>query len=131
MPLYDYIFLLHSDTEIGQAADEYSTDEVDFEITTPAVNRKQDFGLHMIVTTDFTGLDSGVNLWITHGAATSPTTKHSCMFIPVASLVAGAHFYIAAGEGVDILRYARAYFDIVSEVATAGKVTMYFGPRAK
>ena len=127
MPKYDYLFLLHDDTDIGHAADEYSTNEVDFGMTNPDINKSGNFGLHMIVTEAFTDLDSGANLWIVHGAATSPTTKHTGMFIPVANLTLGAHFFVPCGS-IPLLRYARALFDIVSESATLGEVTMYFGP---
>jgi len=126
MPMYDYKYLLHDDADIGHAADEYSENEVDFEQTTPNVNAGGEFGLHMVVTEAFTDLDSGAILWIVHGAATSPTTKHSGMFIPVANLTLGAHFYVPMGS-IPCLRYARALFDIVSESATLGEVTMWFG----
>ena len=127
MPMYDYKFLLCEAQVLGNAADEYTTDEVDFEVTTPAVNRSGMFGLHMVVTTAYTGLDSGAVLWIVHGAATTPTTQHTGMFIPVASLVKGAHFFVPCGS-TPLLRYARGLFDIVSEVATAGASTCWFGP---
>ena len=128
MPMYDYLHLLHSDAVIGQAADEYSASEINFGVTTPAPNKSGLFGLHIIVTTTFAGCASGVTFWICHGSATTPTTKHTGMFIPVASLVAGAHFYVPCGN-IALLQYARALFD-ESEVSTAGKVTMFFGPPA-
>lgn len=112
---------------LGNAADEYTDDEINFGITTPGVNKSGNFGLHLVVTTTFTGLDSGANVWTVHGAATAPTTKHTGMFIPVASLVAGAHFFIPVGS-TPLLQYARGLFDIVSEVATAGAADMWFGP---
>lgn len=129
MGMYDYKFLLCTAQVLGNAADEYTDDEVDFEITSPGINGNMlgNFGLHMVVTTTYTGLDSGAILWIAHGAATSPTTKHTGMFIPVADLVAGAHFFVPAGS-IPLLRYARGLFDIVSEVATAGASTCFFGP---
>lgn len=128
MPMYDYHMLLCSEQVLGNAADEYTDDEVYFGMTTPDLTGSGNFGIHMVVTTTFTGLDSGVNLWIVHGAATTPTTKHTAMFIPVSELVAGAHFFVAAGNR-QLLAYARGLFDIVSEVATAGAATIWFGPR--
>lgn len=127
MGMYDEHFELCDEQVLGNAADEYTDDEVNFGIVTPAPNAGGQFGLHLVVTTTFTGLDSGVNVWAVHGAATAPTTKHTGMFIPVASLVAGAHFFIPIGS-TPMLQYARGLFDIVSEVATAGAATMYFGP---
>ena len=127
MPMYDDLFELCAEQVLGNAADEYTDDEVNFGVTTPNVNASGNFGLHMVVTTTYTGLDSGAILWIVHGAATTPTTKHTGMFIAVADLVAGAHFFVPCGN-VPLLQYARGLFDIVSEVATAGKSTCWFGP---
>lgn len=127
MPMYDYKYLLHDDKIIGQAADEYSTNEVDFGVATPNVNAKGDFGLHVVVTTLFAGCASGVTFWIIHGAATAPTTKHTGMFVPVAEMVAGANFFIPCGS-VELLQFARMLFD-EAEVSTAGKLTAFFGPK--
>lgn len=127
MGLSDYLLRLCTAQVLGDAADEYTTDEVDFGEATPDVNSSGNFGLHMVVTTTYTGLDSGAIMWTVHGAATAPTTKHTGMFIPVADLVAGAHFFIPVGS-TPVLQYARGLFNIVSEVATAGASTCYFGP---
>ena len=127
MPINDYYLRLATEQVLGNAADEYTTDEVDFGVTNPNVNLSGNFGMHMVVTTAYTGLASGANLDIVHGAATAPTTVHSSMFIPVADLVAGAHFFVPCGS-IPLLRYARGLFDIVSEVATAGASTIWFGP---
>ena len=127
MPMYDYKYLLHDAAIIGQAADEYSANEVNFGVTTPNVNAKGDFGLHVVIGVAFTGCASGVTFWIVHGAATTPTTKHTGMFVPVAELVAGADFFIPCGS-VELLQYARMLFD-ESEVSTAGTLTAYFGPK--
>ena len=127
MPMHDYKLVLADAQVLGNAADEYSDDEANFGITTPGVNKSGNFGLHMVVTTAFTGLDSGAILWIMHGASTSPTTKHTGMFIAAADLVAGAHFFVPCGS-TPLLQYARALFDIVNEVATAGAADLWFGP---
>jgi hypothetical protein len=123
----DAKYALCSAQVLGNAADEYTDDEVDFGVVTPAANLGGNFGLHMVVTTTFTGLDSGANLWTAHGAASSPTTKHTGMFIAVADLTAGSHFFVPCGS-TPLLRYARGLFDIVNEVATAGAATCWFGP---
>ena len=127
MGMSDYKYALCDGQVLGNAADEYTDDEVNFGVTTPAVNMGGNFGLHMVVTTTYAGLDSGVILWTVHGASTAPTTKHTGMFIPVASLVAGAHFFVPCGN-VPLLQYARGLFNIVSEVATAGASDIWFGP---
>jgi hypothetical protein len=126
MPMYDNLLLLHEDAIIGQAADEYTAAEQNFGVTTPAPNLSGNFGMHIVVTTTFTGSASGVIMWIVHGAATTPTTKHTGMFIPVASLVAGAHFFVPCGS-IPLLQYARGLYD-EEEVSTAGKMTIWFGP---
>ena len=123
----DVKYNLCEEQVLGNAADEYTDDEVDFGVVTPNVNAAGNFGMHVVVTTTFTGLDSGANLAVVHGAATAPTTAHSSMFVPAASLVAGAHFFIPIGS-TPLLRYVRGLFDIVSEVATAGEATIWLGP---
>jgi hypothetical protein len=126
MPTYDYKYLLHNDADLGHSGDEYSTNEVNFGVTTPNVNAGGKFGLHLVVTEAFTDLTEGVILWICHGASTAPTTKLSGMFIPVADLTLGAHFFIPCGS-IPLLQYARALFDVVSTNATLGEGTMWFG----
>lgn len=125
--IYDKKYLLAEEQVLGDAADEYTEDEVNFGVVAPNVNAGGNFGMHMVVTTAYTGLASGAILWCAHGAATAPTTKHTGMFIPVANLVAGAHFFIPIGS-TPLLQFARGLFDIVSEVATAGASTIWFGP---
>lgn len=126
MPLYDYKFLLSDAQAVMTAADEYSTNYVDFGYADPNVGRGGKFGLHLVVTTAFTGLDSGCNVWIVDGTTTSPTTKTVARFLAVASLTAGAHFYIPGPHSLQ--RYVRCYYDLVSEVATAGAFTAWLGP---
>ena len=127
MPLQDNLHYLADAQVLGNAADEYTDDEINFGMANPDVNKGGQFGVHMVVTTAFTGLDSGVILWAVHGAATTPTMKHTGMFIPVADLVAGAHFFVPLGS-IPLLQYARGLFDIVNEVATAGAADIWFGP---
>lgn len=127
MPVYDYAFLLQSATANTTAA--VTTNEVDFGVTTPAVNQGGKFGLHVVVTTAFTSLTEGVVIWILHGSAgslTTSSTKHTGMFIPVASLTLGAHFFIPCGS-IPLLRYATALWSPVSTAGATGATTMYFG----
>jgi hypothetical protein len=89
------------------------------------------WGLHGIVTTAFTGMAEGCFLAIIHSAAddlSAASVQHTKMFIPVASLVAGAHFFVPIGKGVTLLRYVGGVFDIVTNVATAGAMTCWLGP---
>lgn len=125
MPMYDYLYLLCSEQALGNAADENADNEVNFGVTNPNVGRSGMFGLHIVVTTTFTGLDSGVNIEIVHGASTGPTTVCASRFFAVGDLVAGKHYFIPAPPS--LLQYASMNFNIVSEVATAGKITAYFG----
>lgn len=124
MGMSDYKFLLGS----AQAftTDGYSTDEVNFGVTNPNPALSGKFGLHVVVTTAFTGLDSGVNIGVVHGASTAPTTKHTFRFVAVADLTLGKHIFIPLGG--PLLKYARMQFDAVSEAATAGALTSWFGP---
>jgi len=126
MGLYDVKYLLAEEQVLGNAGDEYSDDEVNFGVVTPNVNATNEFGLHMVVTTTYTGLDSGCRFGTVHGAATTPTDLHTSMFIAVADMVAGAHFFIPVGS-TPLLQYARALMEVVSENATAGASTCYFG----
>jgi len=125
MPMYDYKYLLCTEQVLGNAADENAENEVNFGVTNPNVGRSGMFGLHVIVTTTFTGLDSGVNLEIVHGASTGPTEVCASRFVAVANLTKGKHYFIPAPPS--LLQYASFNFNIVSEVATAGKITAYFG----
>ena len=125
MPMYDYDYLLADAQVLGNAADENATNEVNFGVTNPNVGRNSMFGLHVIVTTTFTGLDSGVNIEIVHGASTGPTEVCASRFFAVASLTKGKHYFIPGPPS--LLQFASANFNIVSEVATAGAATMYFG----
>lgn len=127
MPISDKLLWLCSAQVLGNAGDEYTDDTVNFGVTTPAVNKGGQFGLNVLVTTTHATMDSGVYIWIIHGAATAPTTKHSAMFIPVASMTAGAWFFVPCGS-VALLQYARALFNPVSENPTAGACSMWFGP---
>jgi len=127
MPMYDYSFLLQSDT--ANTTDAVTTNEVDFGVTTPAPNISNQFGMHVIVTTTFTTLTEGVIWWILHGASgtlTTSSTKHTGMFVDVADMVKAAHHYVPCGS-IPLLRYACGMFDAVSTAAGAGKTTVFLG----
>jgi hypothetical protein len=131
MGMSDYLLWLHGapalGVAIGQSGSEYSADEVDFEITTPGVEKSGNFGLHIQVTVSFTGMVSG-EFWIVTGAATAPTTGLSGRRFLLAQLTAGKHYFVPCAPG-GLLRYARAYYEVVSTNPTAGLVCLYFGPR--
>ena len=126
MPIYDYKMLLASAQVLGNAGDEYSDEEVNFGVANPNLGRSGKFGLHVIVTTSFATLTSGAIIWIIHGAETAPTTKLVGRFFTAAQLAAGKHYFIPGGH--TLLQFARALFDVVTENATAGAATLYFGP---
>jgi len=125
MPMYDYLYLLADAQVFGNAADENADNEVNFGVTNPNVGRSSMFGLHIVVTATFTGLASGANIEIVHGASTGPTTVCASRFFAATDLVAGKHYFIPAPPS--LLQYASMNFNIVSEVATAGAITAYFG----
>ncbi|OPY06103.1 MAG: hypothetical protein A4E61_00086 [Syntrophorhabdus sp. PtaB.Bin184] len=131
MPMYDYLKLLQSDT--ANTGDAVTTDKCNFGVTNPGVNKGGvPWGLHVIVTTTFTGLDEGVNLGIVHSANDDLSTSsevHTKMFVPVAEMVAGAHFFIPAGSRA-LKQYACGIFDAVSTAASEGKTTMFLGPKS-
>jgi hypothetical protein len=130
MPAYDYKKLLQSDTANTTAA--VSSDKLDSGVTNPGYNKGGvPWGLHVIVTTVFATLTEGVMLQIMHSAADDLSTSseiHSAMFVPVAEMVAGAHFFIPAGSRA-LKRYLCAEFKPISTAAGSGKTTMYFGPK--
>ena len=132
MPLNDAKLRLCAAQVLGNAADEMCTDTLNTGITVPGLEKLSPaWGLHGIVTTTFTGLAEGCFLSIIHSATdnlSAASVEHTKMFIPVASLVAGAHFFVPIGKGVPLLQYVGGTFDIVTNVATAGAMTCWFGP---
>ncbi len=124
MPMYEYKYLLETDTAF--TTDAYSTTEINFGVTNPNVGRAGKFGMHVVITTTFTDLDEGVIFWVMNGAATAPTTKTVGRFIPVAWMIAAAHFFVPGPP--TLLQFCRAWYDVVSTAATLGKVTVWLGP---
>ena len=108
------------------AADEASEDTIDFQDTTHNLGVGTDLSLEMVVTTAFTGLDSGMKVSLQsdedNGFATALVTEFVSGTIAVAALVAGARF-VWPLPSMDMKRHVRVWYDLVSEVATAGKVT--------
>lgn len=131
MPIYDYTKLLQSDTANTTAA--VTTDKLDAQDTYPAYNKGGiPWGLHVIVTTAYGNLTEGVRLQILHSAADDLSTAseiHSEMFVPVAEMLKGSHFFIPAGSR-QLKRYMCGAFTPVSTAANAGKSTMFFGPKS-
>jgi len=126
MPVYDYQFLLQSDT--ANTSEAVTTNEINFGVTSPGVNKSGAFGMHVIVTTTFT-TSTSVTFWILQGAATGLTTsstKHTGMDVPLAQLVKGAHFFVPMGS-VPMLQFACGMFTPNGGSAGAGKTTIYFG----
>lgn len=122
MPIYDYKYLLESDTAI--TADAYSTDEVNFGVTNPNMGKSGMFGMHIIVTTTFATTVS-IDFKAIDGAASAPTTHILAQRnLLLADLVAGKHYFIPFPPSM--LQYVRAYYDVNTD-ATAGKVTVYLG----
>lgn len=128
MPMYDYSKLIQSDT--ANTVDAVGTDKMNFGNANPGVNENGQWGMHVIVTTAFGNLTEGANFSIVHSASDNISVSsevHTSMFIPVAELVAGAHFFLPACSRV-LLGYVGFFFDAVSTAANAGKTTVYFGP---
>lgn len=129
MPMYDYKFLLQSDTAV--TVDVMMTNEIDFGLTYPGVNKGGKFGMHVILTSTFTSLASGAIFWIMSSAtsaiaSTNYAAKHSGMYVPVADLVIGTHFFIPMGSG-KMYQYNAGLFDAVTGSAVNGAFTAYFG----
>jgi hypothetical protein len=128
MPIYDYLFLVQSDT--ANTVDAVGTNFMNFGNAAPGVNKHGQWGLHIIVTTAFGNLTEGANFSIIHSAADDLTTAsevHTSMFVPVDELTAGKHIFLPACSR-PLLQYVGVLFDAVSTAANAGKTTMYFGP---
>ena len=127
--MFENKFLIQSDT--ANTTDAVGTNTINFGNAEPGVNKSGDFGLHVIVTTAFTGLDEGVNMGVVHSAADDISTSsevHTSMFIPVDEMVAGAHFFLPLCSRT-LLQYVGTLFDAVTTAASAGKTTQYLGPR--
>jgi len=127
MPVYDYKFLLDTDVDECAAASTYSGGEINFGITNPDVGQSNMYGVHIVITTTYTNLESGVQVWYCHGAATTPTTKLAARLLPVADMVAGAHFFFPLPP--KCLQYSRLKFVPVSETSSNGALTAWLGPK--
>lgn len=122
MPMYDYKYLLESDTAI--TADAYSTTEIDFGVAKPGLAKNGNFGMHVIITETFLSCVS-VDFKIMHGATTAPTTLIlGQRNLLLAELEKGKHYYIPMHP--TMLEFVRAYY-VTNTDATAGKVTVYLG----
>ncbi len=133
-PASDYKLWVHSKdapttgTAIGAAGDEYSADEINCGQTYQPISGAENFGLNIEIMQTFTDLTS-VLISIVHGAATAPTTVLASRYFVLADLVAGKVFFISTC-GAKVKQFMRAYFDLTGTNPAAGKVNMWFGPRA-
>jgi len=109
------------------AADEASTDHIDFQDEPHNLGVGTDLSLELVVTTTFTGLDSGMRVIFQSdeddGFATDLQNNFTSRTLAVAELVAGARFIFPVPTD-DLQRYVRGWYDLISEVATAGAVTL-------
>ena len=127
MPVYDYKYLLTDNGIV--TTDIVSTNTVNFGVAKPNVNKGGKFGLHIIITTAFTGAASGMDFSIVHSASdnlSTSSTKHTTARIQVSDCTAGAHIFIPMASHT-MLQYVGAVAAHVSEALTAGYVTMYLG----
>ena len=128
MPVYDYRFLLNEATDMMAAASTYTAGEINFGVTNPNCARSIEFGAHLVVTEAYTDVNSGCDVTICHGAATTPTTKLSTRRITKTELqTAGKHYFIPMPPSN--LQYVRVKFVPVSETSSNGTCTMWLGPR--
>jgi hypothetical protein len=128
MPIYDYKLLLDADFKAMAAGNTNSQNEINFGIAEPDVGKGGKFGVHVVITQAYTAVNSGAIIWVLHGAATSPDTKLIGRFLSQTQLgVLGAHYFMPCPPGT-LLQYARLKHQIVSENATLGQMTTWFGP---
>ncbi len=130
MPMYDYKLLLDDNFKAMAAGNTNSQSEINFGVTSPDVGKGDKFGVNIVVTQAYTALNSGAIIWVLHGAATSPDTKLVGRFLSKTQLgTLRAHYFIPCPPGT-LLQYARLKHVCVSENATLGKITSWFGPDA-
>lgn len=130
MPLSDDLFWLADAQILGDSGSEYSDEDVNFGYAAPDVNSGGGFGLHMLITTTYTTLTSGCILWIATNASATPAAagdRHTGMFIAVARMKKGNHFYVPCGSE-PLLQWANAEFEVVSDNPGAGASDLWFGP---
>jgi len=126
MGLGDEKLMFSENQEILTAVDEASEDTIDFQATTHNLGVGTDLKLEMVVTTAFTGLDSGMIVSLQsdedNGFATSNVTEFVTRTIAASELTLGARFEWPL-PSMDMKRHLRVWYDTVSQVATAGAVT--------
>ncbi len=126
MGLGDEKLMFGENQLILQAADEAATDTLDFQDVTHSLGIGTDLSLEITVTEDFTGLASGMKVLLQsdedNGFATSLVTDFQSRTLAVSELVAGASFKFPLPYE-DIKRHVRVWFDMISQVAAAGRVT--------
>lgn len=126
MGLGDEKLMFGENQLILQAADEASTDDLDFQDVTHSLGIGTDLSLEITVTEDFTGLDSGMKVLLQsdedNGFSTDLVTNFTSRTLAVSELVAGARFLFPMPYE-DMKRHVRVWYDLITQVATAGRVT--------
>ena len=126
MPIRDYKLGLNAITGQTMVDGNYSTDESYFGYADPNVGRGGKFGLHIVVITTYETLTSGGEIWVVHSTGGTSTERHMGRWFAVASLTAGKHYFLPCGHSLKA--YARAKFVKTTEDASAGALTLWFGP---
>jgi hypothetical protein len=127
MPMYDYLYVTDTDHAAAANGNTYST-EINFGYAVPGVAAANRFGAHVVITQAYTAINSGMNLRVVTGSATTPTTKVVERFLSQTQLgVLGAHYFVPIPPN-SLLQYTRLKHVCVSENATLGKMTTWLGP---
>jgi hypothetical protein len=124
MAVYDYLFLLHSDTAIGQSGSEATTNEINFGVANPNIGASGQAVMTVHVTQAFTSL-TGAYITLFHGAATSPTTTLISRYLSSTQLGLLKKYILPIPP--TNLQYVKGYFQVVGSNPGAGKITAYIG----
>lgn len=126
MGLGDKKLMFGENQQILQSADEAATDTLDFQDVTHSLGIGTDLSLEITVTETFTGLASGMRVILQsdedNGFATALVNNITGPTLAVAALVAGARFLYPMPYD-DMKRHVRVWYDLITQVATAGRVT--------
>lgn len=125
MPINDYLMRLNTAID-GFDANTNSTNEVDFGYADPNCGAGGNFGCHIVITTTYTDLTEGAEFCVMHGTAAAPATHLIRRHIPVAAMVAGAHFFIPFPPTNG--RFVRLKTFATSTTSTNGAHTAWLGP---
>ena len=140
MPQYDYYLLLDNSHKHCKNSNSNSQNYIDFGVTTPSsgynpaltyVKAGKHLGVHIVVTQAYTGLNSGMNVWVQNGASSTGGSNLVARFLSRAKLnVAGNHFFLPIPPGT-LLEFVKLNCHRVGATnASAGKLTTWLGPDA-